>query len=158
MARNSLEALTMVPAFSGCLCLVAISVAGWWGKSRPNKTSNTNSTLNFSVNLTKLSRPSFWLPKTLCHKAVFIYICSHLPRFTGDFLCKYIHGISLQYPGIHALLRNLKWFHHVILIYLKTFSKRGSEVTTIKKVSNFTMKDQYTLIEQSVTLEHLVIL
>ena len=60
---NSLDTLIMVSAFSGCLCLITPSpVFGWREKSGPYRTSNTNSSHNFSANLTKLYRP-FGRPK-----------------------------------------------------------------------------------------------
>ena len=96
------------------------------GKSRPNRTLNTNSSHNFSANLTKLYRP-FGHPKQCVIRwfsftSVNAYQGFQVVFFANHHLT-YIHGMSLRYPGIHALLIAIPMASSHTL---KAFSKRGS--------------------------------
>ena len=82
----------------------------------------------FSASLTKLSRPSGhpkqcvirWFSFT----SVQVYQGFQVVFSANRHLTYSVHGISLRYLGIHALLKNHKWRYRII--YLKAFSKRES--------------------------------
>jgi len=113
MPWNLLEALNMLPAFSGWLLALHLADGAQQNfkhKLLPQFLGESHQTLQ-----------AFW-PSKQCVIRWFSFTSVH---FSGGFLCKSplsVRRISLWYPGIHALLRNLKWRHCVIL----AFSKRGS--------------------------------
>ena len=81
------------------------------GKILAQQTLNTNSSHNFSANLTKLSSPSSGCPQ----KYVIRWFCASVNAYHGTYSVSFLYisplnvqGISLRNSGIHALLIEIK--------------------------------------------------